>query len=79
MDDGEKFAQLQQCSALNWAHAGSIDPLISTAVIEWTDITPSSIITTTHRNHTIAFVGTAHGEMVKVKCNSITYSGKFKF
>ena len=66
MEDAEKFAELQQCSALNWARAGGIDPLISTAVVEWSDILPSSIITTTHRNHTISFVGTAHGEMVKV-------------
>ena len=66
MEDAEKFAKLQQCSAYNWVHAGGIDPLISTAVIEWSDTLPSSIITTTHRHHTIVFVGTAHGEMVKV-------------
>ncbi|XP_072046064.1 plexin-A4-like [Amphiura filiformis] len=55
----------QQCSAQNWANADEFNPLESTAVIEWSDIIPSSIITTTHRSHTIAFVGTTDGQLVK--------------
>ena len=66
MEESETFARLQQCSANNWAHAGGIDPLVSTAVIEWSDTLPSSIIITTHRDHTVVLVGTAHGEMIKV-------------
>ncbi|XP_072019821.1 LOW QUALITY PROTEIN: plexin-A4-like [Amphiura filiformis] len=60
-----KQATAQQCTATNWANADEFNPLESTAVIEWSDIIPSSIITTTHRNHTIAFVGTTDGQLVK--------------
>ncbi|XP_072046524.1 plexin-A4-like [Amphiura filiformis] len=66
----------QQCNAYNWANADEFNPLKSTAVIEWLDIIPSSIITTTHRSHTIAFVGTTDGKLVKypgVDFKSVTF------
>ncbi len=75
----------QQCTAANWAHADEFRPLVSTAVIEWSDILPSSVITTstTHRNHTIAFVGTTDGLLVKVIYNIIKsftiYNGVLDF
>ncbi len=60
------YAESQKCNAANWAYADGIEPLTSTAVLEWSDTLPSSVITTTHRNHTVACIGTAHGQMVKV-------------
>ena len=58
----------QQCidGQSNWRIASGIEPLESTAAIEWTGTLPSSIITTIHRNHTVVFVGTADGDLVKV-------------
>ncbi|XP_072025086.1 plexin-A2-like [Amphiura filiformis] len=69
----------QQCTAQNWAHADEFNPLVSTAAIEWSDITPSSIITTTHRSHTVAFVGTTDGELVKQLNKSLFISCLFLF
>ena len=60
----------QLCTAHNnWYHAKSVESLVSTAVIEWSDIIPSSIITThlPFTNHTVAFVGTTQGDLVKVR------------
>lgn len=59
----------QLCNPINWEYAKGIVPLISEAVFEWSDIIPSSVITTTHRQHTIAFVGTVQGDMIKVWLN----------
>ena len=60
-------AKGQEClDGPNWNIASGIEPLVSTAAVEWTDAIPSAIITTTHRNHTVAFVGTHHGELIKV-------------
>ena len=61
-------AEAQQCSANNWQLADNFNPFPATAVEEWSDIVPSSIVTATHRNHTIAFVGTSDGNLVKVMC-----------
>ena len=74
IEEAKVFAELQQCIPRDWAHADGIDPLISAAVIEWSDTLPSSIITTTHRDHTIAFVGTAGEELVKVDQKSCSLS-----
>ncbi|XP_072026114.1 plexin-A4-like [Amphiura filiformis] len=61
----------QQCiEQTNWQIASGITPLVSTAVIEWNDTLPSSIITTTHRDHTVAFVGTTTGDLVKIHIES---------
>ena len=71
---GRETAIAQQCSAWNWALADNFNPLESSAVAEWSDIIPSSIITTTHRQHTVAFVGTQSGELVKVSHFKVPYS-----
>ncbi|XP_072026023.1 plexin-B-like [Amphiura filiformis] len=61
----------QQCTdQTNWQIASGITPLMSTPVIEWNDTLPSSVITTTHRDHTVAFVGTTTGDLVKVHIES---------
>ncbi|XP_072025087.1 plexin-A2-like [Amphiura filiformis] len=61
----------QQCiDQTNWQIASGITPLVSTPVIEWNDTLPSSVITTTHRDHTVAFVGTTTGDLVKVHIES---------
>ena len=59
-------AKRQQCSANNWAQADNFNPFPATAVIEWSDVVPSSIVTSIHRDHTIAFVGTSEGNLIKV-------------
>ena len=59
-------AEAQQCSANNWRLADNYNPFPATAVIEWPDLLPSSIVTATHIDHTIAFVGTSDGNVVKV-------------
>ena len=59
-------AERQQCSANNWALADNFNPFSATAVIEWSNTLPSSIVTAIHRDHTIAFVGTSDGNLIKV-------------
>ena len=70
------LAMQQQCidGQENWEIASGIEPLKSIAAIEWTGTLPSSIITTTHRNHTVAFVGTTDGELVKVLGQKVTFN-----
>ncbi len=60
------FAVGQQCEASNYQYADTKTPLTSTAMVEWRDATPASIITVTHRMHTMAFVGTTQGNLLKV-------------
>ena len=60
-------AMAQDCNAFNYQYADAKHPLVSTAIVEWQDAIPSSIITLTHRAHTVAFVGTAHGDLIKVR------------
>ncbi len=48
------------------------EPITSTAIMEWPSTLVSSIITTIEEEHTVAFIGTADGELIKVNI-----SGKF--
>lgn len=61
-------AREQQCIAEDYAHPnGPVDkPLVSNATMEWTDTLLSSIATATEGRHTIAFLGTALGKLLKV-------------
>ena len=61
-----EVAERQQCSANNWEFADNFNHFPATAVIEWSNTVPSSIVTAIHRNHTIAFVGTSDGNLIKV-------------
>ena len=62
----QRVANLQKCQAANYAHIKGLVPLISSAIAEWQDILPTSIITTTERQDTMAFIGTTDGRLVKV-------------
>ncbi|XP_072025770.1 plexin-A4-like [Amphiura filiformis] len=68
----------QQCNALNYQYADTKTPLTSTAVVEWQDVVPASIITVTHRMHTIAFVGTALGNLLKVHVEAKTSAREYE-
>ncbi|XP_072026499.1 plexin-A2-like [Amphiura filiformis] len=67
MFDTTDFADQQKCNALNYAHArGKLTESVqSTAIIEWPSTLVSSIITTIEEEHTLAFIGTSTGQLVK--------------
>ena len=64
--EAQSFAETQKCQAINYAHIKGRVVLKSPAIAEWQDILPTSIITTTEGNHTMAFIGTTDGRLVKV-------------
>ncbi|XP_072022640.1 plexin-B-like [Amphiura filiformis] len=65
--DTTQLADQQKCNAANYALArGKLtEPIQSTATIEWPSTLVSSIITTVEEEHTIAFIGTSTGQLMK--------------
>ena len=66
VDIAQRVAEMQKCQASNYAHIKGHVPLMSSAIAEWQDILPTSIITTTERQDTVGFIGTSDGRLVKV-------------
>ena len=65
-----------ECNAFCYSFSKGIRPVISQAVYENTEVLMSSINVKTERNHTIAFTGTSHGDLMKVRqtsCKSATF------
>ncbi|XP_071487945.1 plexin-A4-like [Diadema antillarum] len=61
----------RQCQATEgnnayYAYPNGVNPLTASPVLTFSDVEPTSIITTTERDYTVAFIGSSEGELLKI-------------
>ncbi|XP_071500933.1 plexin-A4-like [Diadema antillarum] len=49
-----------------YAYANGVNPVTATPILVISDVEPTSIITTTEREYTVAFIGSSEGDLLKV-------------
>ncbi|XP_071500939.1 plexin-A4-like [Diadema antillarum] len=60
-----------ECNAVTpdgtyYTYANGVNPVNASPVLTFSDVEPTSIITTTERDYTVAFIGTSDGDLLKV-------------
>ncbi|XP_071500927.1 plexin-A4-like [Diadema antillarum] len=63
--------QSRECQATEgcnayYTYANGVNPLAASPVLTFSDVEPTSIITTTERAYTVAFIGSSEGDLLKV-------------
>ncbi|XP_071500930.1 plexin-B2-like [Diadema antillarum] len=61
----------RQCQATEgdekyYAYANGVNPVTASPILTFSDVEPTSIITTTERDYTVAFIGSSEGDLLKV-------------
>ncbi|XP_072180972.1 plexin-A4-like [Diadema setosum] len=66
-----QYSESRECQAtaaegIFYAYANGINPVNASPVLTFSDVEPTSLITTTERNYTVAFIGSSEGDLLKV-------------